>query len=69
VRTFANPYTEQAYRRSVTGLDEEIREKQRRLAIMRTRIGQRMKRLALNDLLELHRKRNKLMEVKTSAQT
>jgi hypothetical protein len=69
LRTFRNPYTEQAYRRSVTGLDEEILHW--RIALVHNWESNRSKsarKYALDRLLELHRKRNKLMEVKTNAE-
>jgi hypothetical protein len=62
MRTFRNPYTEQAYRRSVTGLDEEIAALQSDLTLIRRNWQQLGKRRTLNRLLELHRKRNALMK-------
>jgi hypothetical protein len=62
MRTFRNSYTEQAYRRSVTGLDEEIAALQSDLTLIRRNWQQLGKRRTLNRLLELHRKRNALMK-------
>jgi hypothetical protein len=62
MRAFRNPYTEQAYRRSVTGLDEEIAALQSDLTLIRRNWQQLGKRRTLNRLLELHRKRNALMK-------
>jgi hypothetical protein len=79
MRTFKNPYTERVYRSSVTGLDEEIRSLQyalfneRKYSHLITSRGPTGGIVTVPKMLEhllyLHRKRNKLMEVKTSAKT
>jgi hypothetical protein len=66
MRTFRNPYAERVYRKSVTGLDEEIKYEQRLLAEYRVKGLHRTKyrlwgRHKLDALLKLHRQRNALM--------